>query len=1060
MGGKLTILKHAAGILAGMLVCTSLGLVNAYATPPTADPDAAPAEQSGRRVTGKVVDELGIPVPGAVLVATRNNSFNATSGPDGEFVLDAPAGSEIQVICIGYMTETFTAQGQSGLVIQLRADIQSLDEAVAIGYGTQKKANLTGAISSIGEKAINATTSTGVAAKLQGKVPGLNIRNNQGTPGNYDMNINIRGFGTPLFVIDGINRTAADFHRLNPEDIESISVLKDATAAIYGLNASNGVVQVTTKTGHRDGRTRFQFNTNIGASSPADQVKMADAYEWYYMRNAANVNVGLDPYLDAEELEKWRTGEYVSTDWAGETFTKSALRKEYSLTADGGNEKVQYYFNINYIDEGGMLKSGDLFYNKWSFRSNVKAQLARDITAQINIGGYLDKYEAPISGFSSIWRGTVATLPWKPVYANNTAPYWNAVKDGQSYNPVALSYTENTGYSRSENNSIQTTFNLAWTPAFLKGFKLSGTLAFDKRFNHGKSLQANWRMYSYVEETDSYIGEDWNSKYRIGNSYSNPQYLTTQIQADYKFKIAEDHHFGLMAAFETRSYDQDYDSITKYYDFFSNDQLDYAGDTDMVAGGNLSQARNMSYIGRVNYDYKEKYLLELAARYDGSYRYHPDVRWGFFPVASAAWRISEEPFMKDNLPAISYMKLRASYGVIGQDTGEAFQYLAGFSMSGGGWASFSDGVTTEGVSTPDLTNDKMTWTTNTIADIGLDMSFLDNTLYFSFDVFRRQREGILAYRNVTLPNTFGADFPQENLNSNRTQGIEFSAGYQNRIGEFFYNIQGNFIWNRTMNWYVESRNPYSQWDKYRNFGDHRWSGLAWEYNVIGQFQNQDEIDNYEAVYSTGNGMRYVLPGDYIYEDINGDGIIDGDDIRPTALANDGQPLYNYGLMLSGSWRHFDLNILFQGAAGFDTYHTLIYTTPFWQDGNLPSWFMDSWHHADPYDMNSEWIPGELPAVRLAAYHPFQNQISNKSYLDCSYVRLKNIELGYTFDQPALKKAHIELLRIFVSGNNLYTFANKYVKGYDPETIATVGGYTTGWVYPLMRTFNAGVSLYF
>ena len=1057
MQGNHRFLKHTAGILAGLSVCMALWTADAYAAPSNADPVAFSADQAGRMVTGKVVDEAGVPVPGAILVVTGNNNINTTTDIDGSFAINAPSGFAVQVICVGYLTETFTAQGQSGLVIKLKSDIQSLDEAVAIGYGTQKKATLTGAISNINEKAIQATTATGVATKLQGKVSGLNIRNNQGTPGQFDMNINIRGFGYPLFVIDGINRTAADFHRLNPEDIESISVLKDASAAIYGLNAANGVILVTTKKG-RSGRSRFQFNANFGMSAPADQVRMANGYEYYYLRNAANINMGNTEFISAEELEKWRTGEYTGTDWAAETFNKASMRQEYSLSADGGNEKVQYYFNINYIDDAGILKSGDLYYNKWSFRSSITAQLARDLTATVNVGGYLDKYEAPISGFFNIWRGTVASLPYKPVYANNNPLYYNAVKDGQSYNPVALSYSSNTGYTRAENNSIQTNFNLSYTPVFAPGLVLSGTLAFDKRFAHNKSILASWKMYDYDEVTDTYSSEEWNSRYRIDNSYGNPQYLTSQIQATYKKTIADAHHLGIMAAFETRAYDYDHDNISKYYDFYTSDQLDYASETDMVAGGNFSQARNMSYISRFNYDYKEKYLLEIAARYDGSYRYHPNVRWGLFPVVSAGWRISEEPFMK-GVTWLSNLKLRASAGQIGEDTGAAFQYIAGFSMSGGGWTAYNHSSTTEGVIPPALTNETMTWTKSNIYDIGLDLGFLDNRLTFTADVFRKHKTGILAYRNVSFPDTFGAAFPQENLNSNRTEGIELSAGCQSRIGEFFYNIQGNFTYANTRNMYVEHTDYTSQNSRYWGGVDYRSANMAFVYNVIGQFQSQEEIDNY-AVYSTSTGMRYVLPGDYIYEDVNGDGVIDPKDTRPLVYTPGADPVYNYGLTLSGSWRGLDFSILLQGAAGFTTYHSLSYTIPFWAEGNIPAWYMNSWHHEDPYDSNSPWVPGELPAVRATdLFAPYLLTMgSTKSFMDCSYVRLKNVEIGYTFSQSFLQRAHIERVRLFVSGNNLYTLCDKYVKAYDPETVS--GSYNTGWVYPLMRTFNAGVNLYF
>jgi len=1007
-------------------------------------------------VSGVVLDDGGVPVPGAVVLVKGNTSINAITGADGSFKLDVPAGSTIEVSCVGFVTHTFAASA-GNQTITLMSDIQSLEETVVVGYGTQKKATLTGAITNIGEKAITATTTSDLATKLQGKVSGLNIRNNSGQPGSYDQSINIRGFGSPLYIIDGINRTAGDFQRLNAEDIESITVLKDASAAIYGLNASNGVLIVTTKKGSSYGKANLQFNTNVGVSFPTDYPKMANGYQYWYLRQQANMNSGLEDTITPEELEMWRTGEYKSTDWYAESFKKASIRQEYSLSADGGNDKVQYYMNVNYIKNDGMLKSGDLNYDKWSFRSNIRAKITKELTAAINVSGYTDKSLSPGGGFFAVWRGATNTLPYKSVYANNREGYWNAVKDGQSYNPVALSRADQTGYSQGTRNSISAIFSLSYVPTWLPDLEVKGTVSYDKLFQRSKSLTKAWSMYSYNDADDSYKSEEWGN-YNISSAYTNTRRLTTQLQATYQKTIAKAHNIAATFVWETRSMDQDYDNIYKEFDFFSNDQLDYAATNDkMKAGGNESQQRNMSFIGRLNYDFKGRYLVELAARYDGSYRYHPDVRWGLFPVASIGWRISEEPFMK-NLTWLSNLKLRASAGMIGQDAGSPFQYIAAFSVSGGGWAEFVDGKTTEGVSTPDLVNEKLTWTKSNIYNIGLDAAFLDNTLSFTVDVFRKHQNGILAYRNVSLPNTFGGSFPQENLNSNRTQGIEFSVGYQNRIGDFFYNINGNATWARTMNWYIEHGKPADQWSEYRGASWYRWTGMAWIYNEVGQFQNEQEIAEW-PVYSTSRGMQYVLPGDWKYEDVNGDGVIDGDDTRPISLTNGAMPIWNFGLNLSGSWRGLDVNILFQGAAGAKTYHDLTYTTPFWQEANIPVWFMDAWHHADPFDPTSEWVPGSLPSVRTGMYGPYLNQwASQKSYMDASYVRLKNVEIGYTFSQDFMKKAHIDKLRVFISGQNLYTFCNKYVKPYDPET--TSGNANTGWVYPLMMTFNAGLNLYF
>jgi len=1017
----------------------------------TAIAAAAPAVT----ITGVVLDEGGLPIPGAFLVGADNS--NAVTDIDGKFSIKVASGVEITVSFMGYIPYKFKATEKQNVKIVLKEDMQSLEESVVVGYGTQKKAVITGSVSNISDKAIATTTSNDLVSKLQGKVSGLNIRNNTGTPGGYDSSINIRGFGTPLYIIDGINRTATDFYRMNSEDIQSISVLKDASAAIYGLNAANGVVIVTTKEGNNYGKPRFQFNANVGFSSPTDRVKMADGYTYYYLRNAANINAGDPEYISAEELEKWRTGEYSSTDWYGATFKNTSVRQEYSLSADGGGKGVKYYMNVNYSSDGGLLKSGDINYNKWSFRSNVSAKMTQSVTASINISGFMDKSENPAADMFNIYRGTVTSLPYKTVYANNTEPYWNGVKDGQAYNPVAQSYIENCGYKRQEINSLQTVFSVDYSPEYVKGFQLKGTVSFDKRWTKTKGLRKNWKMYTYDSMTDTYASEDWNPLTKITNNYNNLRNITYQVQANYKRDFAKDHHLGVSAIFEARQSDNDYDSIEKYFDFYTNDQIDYAGDKDAKSGGNESHTRNMSFIGRLTYDYKSKYLLEAAVRRDGSYRYHPDVRWGTFPVFSAGWRISEESWMQWSKKVLSNLKLRGSYGIIGEDAGSAFQYIYGYTVSGGGWWEYNPEAATIGVSTPSLVNEHLTWTKSYISDIGIDLGFFDNTLTFTFDIFRKDKTGILASRNVDVPNTFGATFPQENLNSNRTEGFEFSLGYQGRIGEFFYNINGNATYGRTKNLHIE-HSPYTNsWSEYRSGSENRWNDLAWVYTIIGQFQSEEEIQNY-AVYSTTLGNKRIQPGDWIYEDVNGDGVIDGDDTRPVSLSAGRAPVWNYGLTIGGSWRGIDFSLLFQGAAGFVTFYSGPYAEPFWQDGNIPEYYLDSWHHADPFDSSSEWVAGSLPSIRNLTNDPYRNWASAMTYKDCSYVRLKNLELGYTFNQKFLQKAKIEKIRVFVNANNVFTICDKYVKAYDPEKVA--GSNNVGWNYPILRTINAGVNFNF
>jgi TonB-linked SusC/RagA family outer membrane protein len=933
--------------------------------------------------------------------------------------------------------------------------MQALDEVVVVGYGTQKKGNLTAAISTIKAEDIQTTTATSIAHKLQGKMPGLNIRQNTGEPGTYDNSINIRGFGTPLYVIDGIQRPASVFQRINGADIENISVLKDAAAAVYGINAANGVVIVTTKRGGK-GKTDFQFSSTVGFSTPTDVPRMCNAYEYLTLRNEANINIGLEPFITREELEKWRIGGpgYESTDWYGATFNDYSMRQEYNLSAAGGTEKLSYYFDLSGVLDDGMLKTNDLFYQRLGFRSNISAQLTDRIKAVVNIAAVNDKRESPAFGISEIWRGVISSLPTKKIYANDNPLYLNRVQDGQAMNPVALMSSDLTGYSRSNNNDYITSLELSYDVPFVKGLELKGIVAYDKAYNMGKHVAKDFALYDYDLNTDTYKTTKFNDPASINNSYSNVYYTTVQGQADYKTVYKDVHSISAMFVYEIKDAAERHASLQKYFDFYTNDQIDQAGNTNAQSSGNEWHTRNMSYIGRANYDYKGRYLIEFAGRYDGSYRYHPDRRWGFFPLVSAGWRVSDEKFMKALSPVLSNLKLRASYGKIGEDAGNAFQYVPGFT-TGGGWWEFTDGQTTLGLNTPAIVNEKLSWMSSVLTDIGLDISFFRHKLAITFDWYQKNRSGLLAYRNVSLPNTYGGSFPQENLNKDRVRGFDLSFDYKNIIGDLNYKISGNFNYARNTAVYVEQGDYANSWDIYRWNQVDRYQGVVWNYHVVGQYKSEEEI--LAGAVQNGNlGNRYVLPGDFIYEDVNGDNVFDGNDVRPHFY--DASPKMNYGLTLGASWKGFDVSVLFQGAALFSIRLTHAYTTMFWQEANVPAYFMDRWHKEDPYDSNSSWIPGKWPAMRTTDQVGALYEDSNGWRRDCSYVRLKNVGIGYTFSRRYSQKIGLDNLRLFADVNNVYTWADSFIKPFDPEKVG--GTYDTGWTYPIMKTFNIGLDINF
>ena len=1009
------------------------------------------------QITGIIVDENG-PLAGVAVIDKSSPSVGSITDLEGAYsILVNDKATTLVISFVGMKTVEEDINGRTQINVTMKIEAYGLDEVVAVGYGYQKKESLTGAISSIEDDDITTTTSTSLAQKLSGKVSGLNIRQNSGDPGTFDNSINIRGFGAPLYVIDGIVRGgSADFQRLNADDIESISVLKDASAAIYGLNAANGVIIVTTKKGD-SGKTMFTFSSSTGFSSPTDIPEMANAAQYYEMRNDANITVGLPPFIAEEELAKWKEGGegYESTKWNEETFLNYSVRKENSLSAQGGTDKVSYYINLGIIDEGGFLRSKDISYNKFNFRSNVSAKLTDNITANISISGFTDNRINPIDGIFSIWRGTVSSLPTHSVYANDNPNYLNRVQDGQAMNPVALAQKDITGYTINEDRVFQTSVDLTYDVPFIDGLKFKGVAAYDPRFYMNKSLRTNYNLYDYNSDEDTYNATGFNNPSQIGNVYSNSKLKTIQAQMIYNTTLKENHNIGATLVYEQREQTGRYAGIGKYFDFFTNAQIDQAGEENATSNGNEVEIKNMSYIGRFNYNYKGKYLIEYAARYDGSYRYHPDRRWGYFPVISGGWRISEENFVKDNISWISNMKIRGSYGIIGQDAGAPFQYVTAFSTTGGDSWEFIEGKYTTGTSSPSIVNEELTWMESKIRDVGFDLGLFKHKLSFTADIYQRDRTGLLAYRNVSIPNTFGGVLPQENLNSDRVRGIEFSFTHNNSIGEFRYSASGNVNFSRSMNVYVESSPFQSSWAEYRSGSSERWNDIVWMYNNIGQFQSDEDV-LYSPVQGNVLGNSRELPGDFKYEDVNGDGVIDGNDSSP--MSYNQNPKTFFGLSFNGSWKGFDISALFQGAANFSVRYTHAYSTMFWDEGNLPAYFMDRWHHEDPYDSDSEWIPGEWPATRIDSDIGMLYAESDVWRRDASYLRFKNFELGYTFSKTFIRKMGLENIRVYTNMNNIYTWADKYVKPFDPESSA--GPFSAGWSYPIMRTTNIGINVTF
>lgn len=1027
-----------------------------------------------RVISGKVTDSKdGTSVPG-VSVFTLDGAgkrTGVTTNTRGEYQITLPAGAtSLTFSFLGMQTITEQIGTRTTINVAMTSSEEQLQSVVVVGYGTKRKETLTGAVSNITAKDIQTTTNISLAQKLQGKVAGLQIRQLGGEPGTFDNMINIRGFGTPLFVIDGIARDgASEFQRLNPEDIESVSFLKDASAAIYGRRAANGVVIVTTKKGV-SGQANFNYNGTVGFLKPTDVPRMANASEFMQMRNEADLNKPLGnvtPFITKDELQKWIDGTepgYQSTDWYSETMKKSTMQQNHVISASGGTDKTQYFLSFGYADEMGLLKTNDMYYKRFNLRSNITTQLHKNLKAELLIGGLYDNRTVPGENFFNIFKGTRITLPTSPVYANNNPEYPQDVQPSNQ-NPVVLSNAGITGYAETVNRNIQTLAALTYTFPFVEGLSMRGTASYDLNNYAGKDVFKGYNVYEYIN------GEYVVKPQRVGssaisNGFNVNNRVTLQLQANYSRTFAGVHNVGATLVYEQQQSWNRNAGLRRLYDFYTNDQVDNAGQANQTNNGLEQEFANLSYVGRMNYDYKNKYLIEFAFRQDGSYRYHPDRRWGFFPVVSGGWRLSEENFIKSNIPQISNLKLRGSYGIVAEDAGDPFQYIAGFSP-GGGTYEFQNGQLSNGLSAPGIVNNYLTWLTANITDIGIEVGLWKNKFTFEFDVYQRDRKGLLAYRNVSLPNTFGGSLPQENLNTDRVKGFDFTVGYNGQSGDFKYGISGNFNFSRIMNLYVE-RGPWgSSWDKWKGGSEYRYNDVLFGLKYLGQFQSYDDIYN-SSIQNGGDGNARELPGDFKYEDTNHDGVINGDDEVPMFIGangtNDNQnpsgknPKMNYGLTLNASWKGLDINLLFQGSAMYTVRFSEVYAEMLAFRGNTPAYFFDRWHRADPYDLNSEWIAGKWPAIRFNGDVGAMYANSSVWRKDASYVRLKSMELGYTIAPKLYSASGIKRIRVYANGFNLFTIADKFVKPFDPERLE--GLFNAGFNYPLMKSFNFGVNVNF
>lgn len=1014
-------------------------------------------------ITGKVADSTGNGIAN-VTVSEKGKKRSVITDGEGVFNISVSSKNATLVFTsVGFISQERKVGNETSLEITLQASNTSMEEVVVVGYGTRKKQSLTGAVATVTADDISRVHGgSTVSTVLAGKLPGVSFRMPDGRPG-ASANIQIRGMGDALFVIDGIQQDAGQFNNLAPNDIESISVLKDASAAIYGMRAANGVVVVTTKRGRLNSANRINFDSYVGFQN---WMRFPDvlnnSYDYMRYRAEAEINRYGSTNITQAELEKYRQGTepgYRSFNWKDFILKPNAPMNSFNLNATGGTDKLNYYLSATNLYQNSPLGREYLF-KRTNIQSNVNARVANGLRVGMMINGRIETRENPgVPGGDDYWLARFAILrntPLERPYANDNPEYLNDIKHNET-NWAYLNY-KNAGKLKDDWRVLQANFTAEYEIPWVKGLSINGMYSYYLADNLMNNQEYTYKTYTYNAVDDSYTHTGGSTNPWRERNQVKQNNITTQLQVNYK------RSFGLHDIAATFVNERISNSWIRnwIHSVPSSNALPliYFNTADTYTDQDTKEAR-IGYVARINYAYNDRYFLEIAGRRDASYIFPPDNRVGYFPSVSAGWRITEESFMRNllgNSKVVSDIKIRGSYGILGDDGTRlglgAFRYIEGYDYNQG--VAILNGVAVLGSRDRGVPTTNISWLKSRMADVGIDFALFGNKLTGTFDYFYRKRTGLIAPKtDVLVPSEIGYTLPMENLESDAQFGQEFSLAYNGRIRDVAVRIGGNISYSRSK--FLQPYNPLfsNSLDQYYGSRVNRYTKIAWGYEAIGQFQSFEEINKY-TVNIDGQGNRTLLPGDLIYRDFNNDGMINGYDTRPIGYSAGSLPNINYGLSIGLAYKGVDFTADFSGGAGYSWYQDWETRWAFQNDGNLNTIFTDRWHRADPYDLNSEWIPGKYPANRFnESGHSNNNRLSTYWAHNLKYLRARTIELGYSLPAQWISKVKMQRARIYANVYNLFSIDNLKEFELDPEV-----NDENGLQFPQSRVFNFGVNLSF
>jgi TonB-linked SusC/RagA family outer membrane protein len=1013
--------------------------------------------QEPTKITGQVNDaETGEPLIG-VTVMVKGTTMGTITNMNGEYELEIPESAKVLVYqFVGMIKQEIPIEDQKSISVTMEPDLLGIEEVVVVGYGMQKRASVTGSLATVNSEQIVRVPVPNAVMALSGTTPGLYLKQTSGVPGNENINLSIRGFGNPLVLVDGIE---SGFNRLDPEEIESVTVFKDASAAVYGARAGNGVILVTTKRGVASSKPLLSYKGGVVMQTQSLRPHFVNSWEFAESLREGELNQDLPTTFSEEDIQKFKDGNdpnYPNTDWFDVTLKDWAPMYNQNVSLRGGTQKLKYFTSIGYLDQKGLYESNDLDYKRISARVNINAEISKHLEFVLTANFNRDLENSPQTSVGGMWGELAAVQPTWP--AELPDPSLGASFAGKDIRaPLAQTRTDITGEQVTKFHELMTTAGIVFHVPKVTGLDVA--FNFNYRLNnlYIKSQDRPFDILSYDYDTDTYSHYGVSGTSELNSSYRTYSMIYPELRTTYKNTFGK-HNVGGLFVFESIDTDSENFNTTSLNLLSDNLPYHFVGSTENIEnGGNRTKTGRVSYIGRVNYDYDSRYLFEATLRVDQSYKFPEESRTGYFPSVSLGWRLSEESIIKNNASWINNLKLRLSYGQTGNDAVTAFQYLTGYNILSGGNNNYLFGNDVYRLlRTTGMPNMNITWHEMNIYNAGIDAKFLNGLFGFEFDMFYRLQSNIFGEPLESYPSIFGADLPLLNINSNDDRGFELILHHDNRINsKISYNVAANFSLAREK--YKEYSEPvYNDPDEIRiNKREGNYTNRTIGYVSDGIFMSQDEIDNY-PVDQDQAGNSTLLPGDIKYVDLNGDNVLDWRDQKEIGLGT--FPDAFFGLNLQAQYGNFSFGALFQGASMYNREigSATRERNALMNYANIYRFQYDYRWTPDPNNPGVNINPdAQLPGFRGdGSVSPNNDKISDFWLLDASYFRLKNVSLSYTLPQEISQKASFEAISIALSGSNLFTMSKLgiYKNDLDPEANSNMQ------IYPTMKTVALEIRL--